>query len=83
MATCSLPFASKSLTEHIVRGVIGAVAVAFAIDLGGTRPLIAIALLVGSLVALRGCPMCWLTGLFTTLQQNRPRPDKEIDPRAA
>ena len=71
--TCSLPFASKSLTEHIVRGVIGVVAMVFTVALWSTHPLIAVTLFVMAIIALRGCPMCWLTGLLCTIQRKRSR----------
>lgn len=60
-------FASKNLFEHIIRGVIGILAFYIASTkqnlVGiGVIPLIAIAFL-----SFRGCPMCWVTGLFQTI----------------
>lgn len=62
-------FESSSYPTHVLRGVIGFGAVAAAIWLGrmpGTAP-IAASLLLGSIaiVALRGCPICWTTGLIS------------------
>ncbi len=70
---CSLPFASSSVTEHLLRGALGLAGIFFAIKLGSERPIIAVVLVLGSLVALRGCPMCWVAGLFGTLQQRFSR----------
>ena len=35
-------------------------------------PVLAALLGVGALIAFRGCPMCWLTGLVQTLEQPAP-----------
>jgi hypothetical protein len=65
-------FASNTLTEHIIRGVIGIGAISVAISLGepgGAWWSIPGALALGGLaiVAFRGCPICWTVGLFETL----------------
>ncbi len=56
--------------RHILRGLIGLAAIVAAIVLmrrGDAMSIIGAALLViGALIAWRGCPLCWLTGLFTT-----------------
>ena len=63
-------FASKSLVEHAIRGVIGLSAIAAAIIVGrqqGVAPLFAsLALAAVALVAFRGCPICWTIGMFET-----------------
>ena len=63
-------FESRTLLRHILRGLIGLAAIAAAIVLakrGDAISTIGAALLViAALVAWRGCPMCWLAGLFTT-----------------
>ena len=71
--SCPLPFASKSVTEHLLRGVLGLAGILFALKLGGSKPIVSVASVFGSLVALRGCPMCWVAGLFGTLQQKFSR----------
>ena len=71
--SCPMPFTSKSVTEHLVRGVLGLAGILFALRWGGERPVLAVALVLGSLLALRGCPMCWVAGLFGTLQQKFSR----------
>jgi hypothetical protein len=65
-------FASNTLIEHVIRGVIGIGAISVAISLGepgGAWWSIpgALALGVLAIVAFRGCPICWTVGLFETL----------------
>ncbi len=71
--SCPLPFASTSLTEHLLRGAFGLAGILCALKLGSSKPIVSVALVLGSFVALRGCPMCWVTGLFGTLQQKLSR----------
>jgi hypothetical protein len=62
-----LPFVSRTIWEHLVRGVIGIGAFACALLWAGQHPwLAAIAIPVG-FVALRGCPFCWTLGLVLTV----------------
>ena len=59
-------FASKTVTEHLVRGAVGISALVF-------TPVLALRwwpawfLLPLGLVALRGCPLCWTLGLAQTV----------------
>jgi hypothetical protein len=63
-------FGSKTLLRHIVRGLIGLAAIVAAIFLtrrGDVMSMVGAALLViVALIAWRGCPLCWLTGMFNT-----------------
>jgi hypothetical protein len=63
-------FASKSMPEHIVRGAIGFLnlaAAAWVLSYPGLMPLIGAVGFGGiSMVALRGCPVCWSIGLMNT-----------------
>ena len=63
-------FGSQTLLRYIVRGAIGLAAIAAAIVLarhGDATSMIGAALLaVVALIAWRGCPLCWLSGLFAT-----------------
>lgn len=66
-------FASASVLGHLLRGVVGfgLIGCAFAL-----APSIGPAALVGlplGMVALRGCPMCWLFGLVETVSAGRLR----------
>lgn len=79
-------FASKSLVEHVLRGVIGLGAFAFAGVLAPDHPLLAIGLVPVALVALRGCPMCWTVGLVQTAVaalRGRPAGARCVDGRCA
>jgi hypothetical protein len=60
-------FASKTLTEHLARGAVGLTAVALALALADTSLVFPLVLLPIALLALRGCPMCWLMGLGETI----------------
>ncbi len=70
-------FASRTLVEHLVRGLAAVLAITTAATLPAIAPawisMPAIVLLGGSaLVLLRGCPMCWTIGLVETLSGGRP-----------
>jgi hypothetical protein len=60
------PFASNTLTEHLLRGVVGGGALIWAINIAQAHPLASLGLGVLTLVALRGCPTCWTIGLVET-----------------
>ncbi len=64
MMNGQLPFASRTLTEHLLRGVLGFGSVGGAYMIAETHPLGALGLIVLMLVAFRGCPMCWTIGLL-------------------
>lgn len=59
-------FASRSIAEHLVRGVVGLGTFAAAMVLAPSHPW-ALAFLPVAFVALRGCPMCWTVGLVETV----------------
>lgn len=63
-------FASRSLAEHLVRGVLGLVLVVLALAWAGSNPW-ALLLAVPAVVAWRGCPTCWALGLAATLSRGR------------
>ncbi|MCW2817498.1 MAG: hypothetical protein JWR42_285 [Marmoricola sp.] len=64
-------FASRSVTEHYVRGVLGLVLVVAALAGAGATPW-ALLLAVPGVVAWRGCPTCWALGLSATLARRAP-----------
>ncbi len=68
-------FSSRTLTEHLARGVGAGALITLALWLlSSSNPIgivVAVAALVGAALLLRGCPMCWLTGLFETIQNSR------------
>jgi hypothetical protein len=60
-------FASKSLVEHLARGLVGIGGFAVTAVLATSHPWLALAALPVAFWALRGCPMCWTVGLAQTL----------------
>jgi hypothetical protein len=64
--TCSL-FASRSVTSHLLRGAIAAVLLPWAIANASAHPGGALLSVAISVIAMRGCPMCWLVGLVETI----------------
>lgn len=63
---------TKPLMIHLVRGVIGVTLLVAAFSLAGSLPLVALLLGGGALVAFRGCPTCWLAGLFEVARAKKP-----------
>ena len=63
---CGL-FASKSLVAHIVRGMIAAVLITWALLHQLSNPAFAVAAGVVALVVMRGCFLCWTIGLLETV----------------
>lgn len=68
-----------ALTLQLMRGAVGLLAIAAAFWILGAHvpaaAAIAVALVVVALVAWRGCPTCWLMGLFSLLgARSRPVP---------
>ncbi|ABE55914.1 hypothetical protein Sden_2635 [Shewanella denitrificans OS217] len=60
-------FASSSLTEHLVRGILGLALLWLAIDIAAEQPWASLGLGVLMIIAFKGCPVCWTIGLFETL----------------
>jgi hypothetical protein len=52
------------LTAHLVRGATAAALIAWAAAFGQTQPVLAVAAAVVAVIAMRGCPACWLLGLY-------------------
>jgi hypothetical protein len=59
------PFASRSVTRHYVRGALGLLALVAGL-VGAAATPAALALLILTPIAWRGCPTCWLVGLVQT-----------------
>ena len=66
-------FASTSIAAHLTRGVIAAALIAWAVLHQSSDPAFAAIAIVLAIVAMRGCPMCWVLGLVETVG-NRMRP---------
>ena len=61
------PFASRTVTRHLLRGAAGVALLVVAFTTGATSPVLALAAGLAALIALRGCPMCWSIGLVETV----------------
>lgn len=77
-------FASSSLPVHLLRGGGAIAAFVGAVALFGAFPTIAGAaasggMMLAAIMLLRGCPMCWLIGLFETIGHAMPEPPGGAD----
>jgi hypothetical protein len=59
--------ASKSVARHLARGALGFGLIGMAIALTTSVGPLALLLAPFGLVALRGCPTCWVVGLAQTI----------------
>jgi hypothetical protein len=66
-------FGSTSIAAHLTRGVIAAALIAWAVLDQSSNPAFAVIAIALAIVAMRGCPMCWVLGLVETVG-NRMRP---------
>jgi hypothetical protein len=62
-------FSSMTIAAHLMRGVIAAVLIAWALLLQSSDPGFAVAAGVLAVIAMRGCPLCWTLGLVETISQ--------------
>ena len=62
-------FASRSIAAHVVRGVIAAVLITWAVLDQSSNPAFAAAASVAAVVAMKGCPLCWTLGLVETISE--------------
>ncbi|MEH2569816.1 hypothetical protein [Bradyrhizobium sp. AZCC 2289] len=67
-------YCSRSIFGHLLRGLGAVVLVAMAVIYGEMRPWLLPPLLIGAIVLMRGCPMCWLMGLVETIAERRNAP---------
>jgi hypothetical protein len=65
------PSAGASIAGHLVRGAVGFGLIGSALALAASTGPGALALAVGGMVALRGCPTCWIAGLVERLSAGR------------
>jgi hypothetical protein len=65
------PVANTSVALHLVRGVIGFGLIGSAIVLTPSAGPAALLFAPPGLVALRGCPTCWIAGLVETISAGR------------
>ena len=62
-------FASTTIAAHLLRGVIAAALIAWALLHQSSNPAFAVAAGVLAVAALRGCPLCWSLGLLETISE--------------
>lgn len=67
------PFASKSTTDHLVRGLVGFSLLGAGIVLATLYGPVGLLLAPLGLLALRGCPGCWVLGLVETISHGKTR----------
>jgi len=60
-------FASRTIAAHMLRGVIAAALIAWALLHQSSEPVFAVVAGVVAVAAMRGCPMCWTIGLLETI----------------
>jgi len=64
-------FCSRSIGLHLVRGGAALALIFLAAYFGPGQPMLIAPLLIGAVLFLRGCPMCWLIGLVETIRNKR------------
>ncbi len=62
----SSPFAGTSIKRHYARGALGLLALVVALVGAAVATPAALAFLIVTVVAWRGCPTCWAVGLMQT-----------------
>jgi hypothetical protein len=65
--------ASTSVAAHLTRGAIGFSLLGTALALAPSHGPAALLLAPPGLLALRGCPTCWIAGLIETISAGRLR----------
>jgi hypothetical protein len=63
--------ASASVARHLMRGAIGFGLIGSALALAARNGPVALLLAPPGMVALRGCPTCWIAGLIETISAGR------------
>ncbi|HEY2767587.1 MAG TPA: hypothetical protein VGI76_04985 [Solirubrobacteraceae bacterium] len=63
--------ASASVARHLMRGAIGFGLIGAALALTARVGPVALLLAPPGMVALRGCPTCWIAGLLETITAGR------------
>ena len=69
--TCSIHSGSCSLARHMFRGVIAVIATTLAFLYSSAHPMLALFAVIAAVIALGGCPTCWLAGLFDHITRSR------------
>src|SRR5215813_6077993 len=61
-------FATQTLTGHVIRGAVAFALLYLAIEQQHLHPVASPSAGLLALVAMRGCPVCWMVGLAETIQ---------------
>jgi hypothetical protein len=67
------PLASSTVVAHLTRGAIGFGLIGAALALTPSHGPAALLFAPLGLLALRGCPTCWIVGLIETISAGRPK----------
>ena len=70
-------YCSRSIGVHLLRGLGAVGLIALAVMYGEAHAWLLPPLLIGAVVLMRGCPMCWLMGLVETVKTGRDSPAAE------
>jgi hypothetical protein len=70
-------YCSRSTSVHLLRGLGAVGLIALAVMYGEAHAWLLPPLLIGAVVLMRGCPMCWLMGLVETAKTGRDSPAAE------
>lgn len=74
-------YCSTSVSMHLLRGAAAFALLFAAMYFSASSLILAGIAAVGAFLLLRGCPMCWLMGLFETIRQNRSSKAQGLPPR--
>jgi len=61
------------LTAQLIRGATAAALIAWALLFASTQPALAAVAGVMAVIAMRGCPACWMLGLIDALTRSSSR----------
>ena len=67
MTARTMAFGNRSLSMHVLRGVLGFGSLVLALKGYEIIGWPALLLMIVSVWALKGCPICWTIGLFETV----------------
>ncbi|KRC69218.1 hypothetical protein D3C87_994610 [compost metagenome] len=69
-------FCSRSIGAHLLKGLGALSLIGLALYLISYHPefvLVTPVLVLGAFILFRGCPMCWMVGLFETIRNGKIR----------
>lgn len=72
-------FASTSVSEHLLRGIIGICVLVLGFLLPTKYPILLVLGLIIAYISFRGCPICWTFGLVNTCRIAKQRTTEESE----